>query len=131
MTNIILKSRQSGRRIPKSKIPVSELNQIIQTKSSPETIVALLNQRENYHFNLPRISRHGYKCLIWRMCLYCKNPFLIFGYEISITKRRNIGTFCSISCRQKVNIRKYLLKSGKGSHPMKEERKKILSKLWK
>jgi len=45
-------------------------------------------------------------------------------------KGKNYGLYCSISCRQKVNIRKYLLASGKYIHKMSEKQKQRQRIAW-
>ena len=60
-----------------TRIPLTEFNQILQTNSSPETIVALLNERETCYFK----ERNGwhlnrkYAYPYWKMCKDCKQPF--------------------------------------------------------
>ncbi|MCK4668243.1 hypothetical protein KAU33_15940 [Candidatus Dependentiae bacterium] len=59
-------------------------------------------------------------------CQYCAKIFLIYPAWL---KKKNGGMYCSISCRQKVNIRKYLIPHNRdfGQH-WSEERKMEWSK---
>ena len=123
------KFRFAGTTI-RSKIPVTELNQTLQINSSPETIVSLLNDKErDYHSQLQKMKKGkgckllGSSPLIWRVCQTCKKIFLLWAAHLK--RAGNHGMFCSISCRQKVAIYKYLLASGKHVHKMTEERKQI------
>jgi hypothetical protein len=111
----------------KSKIPLSELNQIIQTNSSPEIIASLLNEREDY-YTLERMkSDKRSKFLIWKMCKCCKVLFLI---PPAWAKNPDEGMYCSISCRQKINIRKHIHAKKLHIHKMKEEQKEKQKKEW-
>ena len=45
----------------KTNIPLTELNRILQTKSSPEIIVALLNEAEEKYSPTPKHWKDVYK----------------------------------------------------------------------
>lgn len=58
-------------------IPLTEFNQILQTKSSPETIAALLNEAESLHFKSQK-KLHGNAKRVypfWKICPRCLTPF--------------------------------------------------------
>jgi len=111
----------------KSKIPLSELNQILRTNSSPEIIVSLLNEREDYYTSERRKSDKRVKCLIWRICECCKIIFLI---PPAWAKDLDEGMYCSISCRQKINIQKSIHAKKLHIHKMKEEQKEKQRLRW-
>src|SRR6266567_2369413 len=118
------KFRFAGTTI-RSKIPVTELHLIRQTNLSAKDTVALLNEKESYYSALlKRLKKRGWKvssCLIWKQCQKCKKIFLT--WQGHLKRGKNHGLYCNISCRQKVNIRRYLLASGKYRHPMSEKQK--------
>jgi len=89
------KPLKHDKHIVSSRIPVLEFNQIIQTKLSAETIIVLLNEKENLY------SYRQKNSLVWRQCLTCQKIFL--------TYRRAIGHYCSMSCcgKAKTYLKKY------------------------
>ena len=60
----------NGMNIISTKIPATELNQIVQTKLSVETIVVLLNEKENLY------SYKQNSSLKWNICQHCQTIFL-------------------------------------------------------
>lgn len=59
-----------------SLIPSTEFSQIIQTKSSPEIIVALLDEAERKHSKWRKTLPDGRLFLSWKICPVCSVPFL-------------------------------------------------------
>jgi hypothetical protein len=78
------KSRRGGLSIVSSQIPPTELNRIQQTKSSAETIVALLNEME------ASLSWRQKNSLVWKSCPHCQTIFV--GY------RKHDRNYCSRQC---------------------------------
>ena len=78
------KSLSGGPRITSSKIPPTELNRIRRTKSSVETIVALLNEAESLH------SWRQKNALAWSECPHCQTIFLQY--------RSQGRRYCSRQC---------------------------------
>ena len=74
--------------IVSSRIPLLEYNRIIQTKSSAEDIVALLNEAENLY------SYRQMNSLVWNKCQYCETIFLAY--------RKHTNRYCSKTCRGKM-----------------------------
>jgi hypothetical protein len=58
-----------------TKIPHTEYTQITQTKSSPKTIVALLNEAEEKHSPTPKHWNAKRIYPFWKTCQDCSNPF--------------------------------------------------------
>lgn len=73
-----------GPRTTSSKMPPTVLNRIRQTRSSAETIVALLNEAEALY------SWRQKNSLGWSECRTCKAIFLYY--------RKDVGHYCSKSC---------------------------------
>jgi len=78
------KDRKGIVSIKSTKIPLTELNQITQTKLSAETIVALLNEKENL-YSLPQKNSKK-----WSICRHCQKIFIHY--------RKDTGNYCSKSC---------------------------------
>src|ERR1039458_4622335 len=78
------KSPKGGVNTISTRIPLIEYNQIIQTKSSVEIIVALLNEKENLYSYAQKNS------LIWKVCQHCQTIFISY--------RKNEQTYCSYQC---------------------------------
>ena len=78
------KSRHGGLSIVSSKTPPSILNRITRTRSSVETIVALLNEAESSR------SWRRKNALAWSECHTCKAMFLHY--------RKDVGNYCSKTC---------------------------------
>ncbi len=76
-----------GLNIVSSKIPPITLSQIRRTRSSVETIVALLNEAESLH------SWRQKNALAWSTCRICKAIFLHY--------RKDVGRYCSRKCSGK------------------------------
>lgn len=85
------KSPRGGHIIVSSKIPHSELSRIRRTKSSAETIVALLNDAEISY------SWRQKNALVWRSCPHCQAIFI--GYRKH--NRRYCSRQCNGHCRGK------------------------------
>lgn len=58
-------------------IPPTVFNRIIQTKSSPETIAALLNEAEGTYSSVPMRSWAKRRYPYWRPCPWCGQPFSV------------------------------------------------------
>ena len=78
------KGRLGGLNIVSSQIPPTELNRIRRTRSSAETIVALLNAEESSR------SWRQKNALAWSECRTCKAMFLHY--------RKATGNYCSQAC---------------------------------
>ena len=93
-------------------IPPITFDQIIQTKSSPEIIVALLNEAENLYSKKPKHfnSRRAYP--FWKTCKNCFNPFPCLTKEQSSRNRS-----CSKDCANQL-----IGKGNSGAMPL-EKRK--------
>jgi endogenous inhibitor of DNA gyrase (YacG/DUF329 family) len=78
------KSRHGGPNIVSSQIPPTELNRIRQTRSSAETIVALLNEAESLY------SWRQKNALMWSECPHCQTIFVQY--------RRDTRRYCSREC---------------------------------
>lgn len=79
-------------------IPLTEFSQIIQTNSSPETIVALLNERERYYSSLLKTLHKNTKYVFpyWKVCEGCKEPLETLNATQAIRNR-----FCEPCLHQK------------------------------
>jgi len=78
------KRPNGGARTVSSRIPLIEFNRITQTKSSAETIVALLNEAENSY------SFRQKNSLIWSICQHCQTVFLAYAKDTNV--------YCSREC---------------------------------
>jgi hypothetical protein len=78
------KCRHGGVNTVSSQIPHTALNRIRRTKSSAETIAALLNETERLH------SWRRKNALAWSECRTCKVMFLHY--------RKSTGHYCSKPC---------------------------------
>lgn len=78
------KGRHGGVNTVSSRIPSTELNRIIRTKSSAEAIAVLLNDAERLH------SWRQKNALAWSECRTCKAMFLHY--------RKQVGNYCSKPC---------------------------------
>lgn len=95
------KGRHGGVNTVSSQIPHTELNQIRRTRSSVETIAALLNEAECLH------SWRQKNALAWSECRTCKAMFLHY--------RKATGHYCSQTCCGKAkNWLKQHSANGKG-----------------
>lgn len=95
------KGRHGGVNTVSSQIPHTELNQIRLTRSSVETIAALLNEAECLH------SWRQKNALAWSKCRTCKAMFLHY--------RKATGHYCSRTCCGKAkNWLKQHSANGKG-----------------
>lgn len=95
------KGRHGGVNTVSSQIPHTELNQIRLTRSSVETIAALLNEAECLH------SWRQKNALAWSECRTCKAMFLHY--------RKATGHYCSQTCCGKAkNWLKQHSANGKG-----------------
>lgn len=95
------KGRHGGVNTVSSQIPHTELNQIRLTRSSVETIAALLNEAECLH------SWRQKNALAWSECRTCKAMFLHY--------RKAKGHYCSQTCCGKAkNWLKQHSANGKG-----------------
>ena len=112
------KNPKRGKPIVSSRIPLLEYNQIIQTKSSAETIIALLNEKENLY------SYRQSNSLMWRKCLTCQVIFL--------TYRKYVGNYCSRQCCGKAKdwLKKYSA-NGKGKKRPGTGLKGVNNPAWK
>ena len=88
------KSRKGGMCIVTTRIPPSEFNQIIQTKSSPETIAALLNEAEERHSPTPKRSCIERMYPFWKVCHRCRRLFPAKDWPQATRNR-----YCSMECR--------------------------------
>lgn len=63
--------------ITTTRIPPTEFNQILQTNLSPETIVALLNERECWYSSQqkPLHANRKYVYPFWKACESCGKPY--------------------------------------------------------
>jgi len=78
------KDLHGGPRTVSSRIPLTKYNRIQQTNLSAETIVALLNEKENLY------SWRQKNSLLWSVCPHCQTIFL--GY------RKREQKYCSREC---------------------------------
>lgn len=76
-----------------TRIPHTELNQILQSKLSPSDIVALLNKTERLYLEKPLHLNSKYQFPFWKQCHSCNTPFQTHNATQAI---RNIT--CSESC---------------------------------
>ena len=79
-----------------SAIPPIEFNQLLQIKSSPATIVALLNEKERWYQSL-RKTPHGNSKRVypfWKMCLVCFKP-----YPCRTKEQATRNKTCSRTCQ--------------------------------
>jgi len=79
----------------KSEIPSTTFNQIVQTNSSPETIVALLNEAENTYSDEPLHWNAKRRYPFWKACETCGKPFPTYNHAQAGRNR-----FCAV-CREK------------------------------
>jgi len=87
-----------------SRIPVTELNQIIQTNLLPRDIVFQLNEMEKYYTNLLKISDKRVKSYIWKICRECGKIYLIQSAQ----ERKTSSKYCSRRCNG-INRKKALM----------------------
>ena len=66
------KNHRGGLITVSTKIPLTELHQIQQINLSAETIVALLNEKENLYSSKQNIST------IWKSCQHCQTIFISY-----------------------------------------------------
>ena len=80
----------------KSTIPSIEYQRITATKSSPETIVALLNEAERSHSSsLKKLHGNAKRVYpFWKTCQHCSRPFAAMTKEQAM---RNLT--CSSECK--------------------------------
>jgi len=78
------KDRHGGMNIVSSRIPPTVFNQITQTRSSAEAIVALLSETECLY------SYRQTNSLAWSVCLTCGTIFLHY--------RKDVASYCSKPC---------------------------------
>lgn len=90
-------------------IPHSVFAAIAQTKSSPETIAALLNDAEAIHSSLPRHGNAKRAYPFWKICKTCSQPFPCQTREQAVRNRH-----CSRKCTPKVPGKKKPLAQRKG-----------------
>ena len=82
-----------------SKIPVTELNQILQTNLFPEVTVLLLNKTEKFYSDLRKLSHKQSVCLIWKVCEECKTTFLTTPARIRAAEKRGSAVkYCGQRC---------------------------------
>ena len=123
--------KSRGTDVPGSKIRsnISEdkLKRLIQTAGGDES---RLNQEEQKS----SLERSGKEPGIeWRSCVLCKQPFPIYRAWLRrkvLEGKKPPGTYCSVSCRQKVAVRKMIdhnRKHGTGGTNWTEERKRKAS----
>ena len=89
----------------KTNIPNPILDQILQTNSSPEVIVMLLNETENKYFLKPRHFNSKRIYPFWKVCLTCHKPFQTFTKEQA--QRNKNCSKCSRDIMGKWNKGKY------------------------
>lgn len=78
-----------------TRIPLTEFNQIVQIKSSPETIAALLNEAESIHFKSQN-KLHGNAKRVypfWKICRRCLKPYPCLTKE-QVTRNKYCGKTC-------------------------------------
>jgi len=86
----------------KTNIPLIELNQILQNKLYPETIVVSLNEMEEKYSSKPKHWNSKRIYPFWKVCLTCQKPFQTFTKE-QATRNKT----CSIECKgQKISKEK-------------------------
>lgn len=104
-----------------TRIPLTEFNQILQTKSSPETIAVLLNEAESLHFKsqnkLHGNARRAYP--FWKICPRCLKPYPCHDHRQA--RRR---TYCSMDCLGKQLSE---IKTGKPMKPLAERAGKMVA----
>lgn len=98
-----------GPRIASSRIPLSELNRIRQTKSSAETIVALLNEAERSH------SWRQRNAMVWSECPRCQVIFV--GY------RKQNPKHCSRQCNGHYRGQEWAKHGHKGASSVSKARR--------
>lgn len=76
-----------------STIPPTEYSRIVQIKSSPETIAALLNEAENTYSSAPLHWNAKRRYPFWKACQECGRPFACSNHAQA---RRNVT--CSQEC---------------------------------
>lgn len=80
-----------------SKIPHTEYSRIIQTKSSPETTAALLNEAEGLYSEKPRHFNTKRVYPFWKVCQSCNHPFQTHTKEQAVRNK-----YCSQGCVSKI-----------------------------
>lgn len=80
----------------KTNIPLTEYNRIIQTKSSPETIVVLLNEAEEKYLPTPKHWNSKRVYPFWKVCTTCQKPFPTYTKEQALRNKT-----CSKECANK------------------------------
>ena len=86
-------------------IPPTEFTQIIQTNSSPETIVALLNEAERSYFQPLRSWRKKTDRVypFWKTCKHCSRPFPC-GTKDRVNKTLTCSKLCSVAGIRAANM---------------------------
>ena len=76
-----------------TRIPLTEFNQILQTKSSPETIAALLNEAEEKYSATPKHANAKRVYPFWKICLRCLKP-----YQCHTKEQAQRNMYCGRKC---------------------------------
>ena len=96
-----------------TRIPPTEYDQIIQTKSCPETIAVLLNEAEERYSDTPRHWNAKRTYPYWKPCPTCGNPFAVMSCDEFYKKNH-----CSQTCATEAAARK---KRGRKVGPRKDK----------
>lgn len=91
-----------------TRIPPTEFSQILQTNSSPETIVALLNERERWYSSQqkPLHFNRKYVYPFWKVCERCSKPY--YAHRGEAAKRNRYCRECLTAKRKAPRFRKPL-----------------------
>ena len=104
------KCRKGGTATVSTKIPPTELNQIVQTKLSAEGIVALLNEKENLY------SYKQTNSLQWKVCPHCQTIFLAY--------RKQNQKYCGKKCNGYYRGQEWAKQGWKGNLALTPEKRK-------
>lgn len=94
----------------KSAIPPTEYNRIVQTKSSPKTIAALLNEAEDTYSDEPLHWNAKRRYPFWKTCQMCGKPFPTHNGTQAIRNK-----YCGREC-----INKAISEANSGGKPPSE-----------
>ena len=90
-----------------TRIPLTEYNQIIQTRLSPETTAALLNEAEDTYSDTPKHWNARRRYPFWKACQICGVPFPCHT-SAQATRNKTCSPVCLLALQSRVKIGKRL-----------------------
>ena len=98
-----------------TRIPLTELSRILQTSSSPETIVSSLNEMERSLFLSQNVLHPNaeYVYPFWKTCQHCSEPFLCHNHFQVVRNKA-----CSKECARKMQSLKMVGRPSPRASPL-------------